>query len=494
MEPLKLVIIEDEEAHFKLMKGAIVRAFPRASVDYFEDAGSCLERLDEIAPDIIVTDYLMPGMNGLELLEALKRENKDIPLIMITGQGDENIAARAMKLGAADYLVKSVDFFSLLPSVINQVVGERKLKESFEESKKRFKQIFAESPIGIELYDSNSLLIDLNKSCLDIFGIADAADVIGFELFADQNVASKFKDRVAKGETVRYEVAFDFEEIKKRKLYKTTKSGTIHLDVLITPLAMGDAPGALGYLVQIQDITARKLAEEHVRSLTGELMKAQENERQRLSRDLHDHVAQDLFTIKIGLDTFFDDQPESPLEIRKRVSELSKMIHGTITAVRELAYGLRPTSLDHLGLAQTVLRHCEEFSAKTGVKVDFFAAGIDDLQLDFDTKITLYRLIQEGLNNVKNHADASRVTIKLVASFPNIILRIEDNGKGFDVLDRLIASIRERRMGLRSMDERVGLLNGKMRIESRPMQGTKILIEVPCKGKNSGKEENHPDC
>ncbi|NVM20385.1 MAG: response regulator [Desulfobacterales bacterium] len=485
MEPLELVIIEDEEAHFELMKRAIDKELPGSSIHYFTQADTCLERIHEITPDVIVTDYLIPGMNGLDFLGALKRENMDIPVIMITGQGDENIAVQAMKLGAADYLVKSVDFFTLLPSVIDKVVHKQKLEESFEQSKKKFEQIFAESPIGIELYDSNGLLIDLNKSCLDIFGIRDAADVRGFELFADPNVASDFKDRVAKGETVRYEVSFDFEKVRKLKLYETTKSGTIHLDVLITPLATGDATGARGYLVQVQDITARKLAEEHVCSLTRQLMKAQENERQRLARDLHDLVAQDLSAVKMGLDTLFDDKPEVPPEMRQGVSGFSKTLQGSIAAVRDLAYGLRPAGLDQLGLVETVFQFCEEFSAKNKVQVEFSAAGMDDLILDFDTEIILYRLIQECLNNVKKHADAGHVNVKLVGSFPNIILRIEDNGKGFEVHDRMLAAQTEKRMGLRSMQERVALLEGEMRIVSLPGQGTKILVEVPCKrGKN----------
>jgi signal transduction histidine kinase len=231
------------------------------------------------------------------------------------------------------------------------------------------------------------------------------------------------------------------------------------------------------------DVTDQKQAKEHVHTLTQELIKAQESERQRISRDLHDNLAQDLSSLKIGFDTLLDNRSEAPPETRQRVSELSKMLQGIIMAVRDLAYDLRPASLDQLGLVRTVHQHCEEFSDKSGLKVDFFAGGIDDSRVGFDTKISLYRLIQESLNNVKKHADASQVTIRLIASFPNIILRIEDNGKGFDVEDRLASAANERRMGLRTMEERVALLQGKMRVESRPMQGTKIFIQVPYRGK-----------
>ncbi len=90
-------------------------------------------------------------------------------------------------------------------------------------------------------------------------------------------------------------------------------------------------------------------------------------------------------------------------------------------------------------------------------------------------------MIQEGLNNIKKHARASHVTVRLVASSPNIILRIEDNGRGFNVEQRLAQSIKEKRLGLSSMEERVSLLGGRLSIKSHPSKGTSLFIEVPCK-------------
>ena len=124
---------------------------------------------------------------------------------------------------------------------------------------------------------------------------------------------------------------------------------------------------------------------------------------------------------------------------------------------------------------------CKDFSEKTGVRVDFQTAGIDNLNLNYDIKINLYRLLQEGLNNVKKHADASNVQIRLVSSFPNIILRIDDDGKGFDLKERLGKNSSEKRMGLSNMKHRVDLLLGKINVESVPGKGTKIIIEIPLK-------------
>jgi signal transduction histidine kinase len=134
-----------------------------------------------------------------------------------------------------------------------------------------------------------------------------------------------------------------------------------------------------------------------------------------------------------------------------------------------------------------------DFSEKSQLSIDFDSAGMDNIELDCDTEINLYRMVQEGLNNIRNHADASNVVIRLIVSFPNIILRIEDDGRGFDVKERLAQATKEKRMGLRSMKERVGLLEGKMKVRSRPGEGTKIFIEVPYKESKSGSKENHID-
>ena len=234
------------------------------------------------------------------------------------------------------------------------------------------------------------------------------------------------------------------------------------------------------------EISERKRAEEHIRNLSSQLMKAQEIERHRLARDLHDHLAQDLSVLKISLDTFFNDQPDAPVDKKDRLSKLSTMVQQTIVEVRDLAYGLYSAELDQLGLIQAVSHLCEEFSIGSELQVDFFSAGMDESKLDFDSEISLFRIIQEGLNNIKKHADAAHATVRLVASYPDIIIRIEDNGKGFDVRKRRESALSAKRMGIRSMEERAVLLNGKMQIDSRLGQGTKIVIKVPFQEKTDG--------
>ena len=227
--------------------------------------------------------------------------------------------------------------------------------------------------------------------------------------------------------------------------------------MLLTHLRLKGKDAFVGYLHLVRDITRRKKIEEHVRSLSQQLMKAQEMERQRLSCDLHDHLAQDLSTLKINIDTLFDDYPDAPKAPKQRLAGLSKSVQGIIMSVRNLAYNISPASLSQSGLVPIVRQYCEEFSYSNGLIIDLFSAGMDAVRLDFDTEIGLFRVIQEALNNIKKHAEAEHVTVRLIASFPKIILRIEDDGKGFDLESRLEEALNERRMGIRSMEERVAL-------------------------------------
>ncbi len=223
---------------------------------------------------------------------------------------------------------------------------------------------------------------------------------------------------------------------------------------------------------------ALRKSKEHIRNLTHQLINSQESERQKISLELHDGVAQDISTTRINCEILLKHKSLSQ-KIRKNISEISNNLYTTLKNVRDLSYDLRPPGLEELGLTQTLSELCTDFSKNNGIKIDFFSAGMDNLNLNYDIKINLYRLVQEVLNNVKKHAYAGEVRIKLVSSFPEIILRIEDNGKGFDVKKRLDEAFIKKRMGIRGMEERVSLLQGTMSIESIPSKGTKTFIKIP---------------
>lgn len=242
------------------------------------------------------------------------------------------------------------------------------------------------------------------------------------------------------------------------------------------------APGEVKLNSWIEHLREHQRSQRQIRTLTRKLMQTQEDERRLISRELHDRVGQDLSTIRISLETLFDGQPAAAAGIRSKAAAMSKLLDRSIRAVRDLAYDLRPPGLDEMGIVPAMATVCDEFSEKTGIRVQFRAAGIEKLKLDVDVQINLYRMLQEGLNNIDKHAEATEAAVKLTAAHPSILLRIEDNGKGFDVEKRAREIDSEKRMGLRSLQERTELLGGIMIVTSTPGRGTRILIKFPHRG------------
>jgi PAS domain S-box-containing protein len=359
---------------------------------------------------------------------------------------------------------------------LRDITERKRMEESLRQSESQKRAILDASIDRIRYIDKDMKIIWANKTTAMELDMT-SEDLVGhtcYKLFVGRDTPCEGCPTVRARETGKNEHAVMYQpEVEGIE-------GESYWDTYCVPLK-NDA-GEIESFIQIsRNITGQKRAEEQIHTLTQELMRAQESERQMISRELHDCVAQDLSSIKIGFETLFDHQPTIPPEISQKVSEMSKTLRECIKEVRDLSYDLRPPVLDELGLVQALFQYCHDFSEDNGINVDFHSAGMKDLRLDFDTEINLYRLIQEGLANIKKHADADHVTIRLVAAFPNIILRIEDNGKGFDVQKRLATLSEEKRMGIRSMEQRVKLLQGEMEIQSKPMQGTKISITLPYK-------------
>ena len=365
------------------------------------------------------------------------------------------------------------------PATLNFLLDHTEQKNAMDalaESEEKYRQLFESESDAVMIFDAETHQFeDANPATLEMFGYSKTEFL---SLKVEDISTEKDKTKIMVEKVVRDEEP----SLKVPLRYFQRKDGSIFPgEISAGNLIAGDRQKIIG---AVRDITVRLKAEDKIRNLNQQLIKAQENERNRIAGYLHDHVAQDLSSIKIGLETLLDDQQQ--VSIKSRIKELAIILQDSITSVRDLSYDLHPPGMDQLGLVRTVYQYCEDFSEKNNAGVDFFTAGMNDLELDFDTEINLYRLIQEGLNNIKKHAEADHVVIRLVASSPNIILRIEDNGRGFDVEQRLARSLREKRLGLSSMEERVNLLEGRMSIHSRPSKGTKILIEVPYREKKDG--------
>jgi len=367
-----------------------------------------------------------------------------------------------------------------MQAVLHDITERKRADDALKESEETFRLIAETAIEGIYKVNSDGIFVYVNEAYEKMIGYK-AGELIGkhysIVIPEDGRVdAANIVGTVTSGTPLKGEFTMVNELGRKFPGYFS----------MVRQVEQGDNAGFTGIL---HDITELKQAENLIRDLHHQLIKSQEDERHTISLELHDRVAQDLSALKISCELLLGYKPLSS-GIRNNILEMSANLQKIIKEVRDLSYDLRPAELEELGLTETINHDCKEFSKDHDIHVEFLSTGMDNIHLDFDTKINIYRLVQEALNNIRKHADAGNVKVKCISSFPSIILRIQDDGKGFDTEERLIAAYKEKRMGIRSMKERVGLLQGKMSIESIPGKGTKIFIEIPQNMKTSGHKKN----
>jgi len=377
------------------------------------------------------------------------------------------------EINEGPFLREERNLINAIAGLTGRIVERKQGEEALRESEEKYRTLLETTSEGCWMLNPELKTIEVNAALCKMLGYSQD-EMIG-------KTPLEFVDDVNRKIFIEQTSKISVTAHRSYEITLKKKNGQDLPTYFNATTIRGESGEVLGAFAFITDITERKRAEEYIHTLTQELLKAQESERQMISRELHDRVAQDLSTVKISFETLFDNQHTTPPEFRRRVSEISRTLQESINAVRDLSYDLRPPTLDAMGLVQALFQYCNDFSEDNGINVDFCSAGMENLNLDFDTEINLYRLIQEGLTNIKKHADADHVTIRLVAAFPNIILRIEDDGKGFNVQKRMATITKEKRMGIRSMEQRAKLLQGEMEIQSKPMQGTKISITLPYK-------------
>jgi len=248
-------------------------------------------------------------------------------------------------------------------------------------------------------------------------------------------------------------------------------------------------PAVEGIIVNSRDITQRreaedalrrrdtalKLSHEKLRALSARLLEAEDRERRRISRELHDDVNQELaaLAVDIGrLHTRMEDSILSPY--RAEVRTFHERLVGLSDAVRRLAYGLHPSVLDHLGLAVALRSYCSEFARRQDIEIDFVHRNVDS-GISPEVASCIYRVAQEALWNVAKHSKAKKANVRVSATGRFVRLVVRDDGFGFDP-ERVEAG---QSLGLTSMEERSRLLNGKFSVISAPGLGTTLKLCIP---------------
>jgi signal transduction histidine kinase len=230
--------------------------------------------------------------------------------------------------------------------------------------------------------------------------------------------------------------------------------------------------------------------QEKLRHLSHLVLRAQEEERKRISRELHDQVVQTLICINLDLVALARVPVLEPGALRRRIARTHRLVENSVNALHQFARELRPTVLDDLGLVPALHSYIKDFARQTGVRTHLAAFTMDRIRrLNSVKRTVLYRVTQAALTNVAQHANASRAKVRIHNCPGRVRLEIEDNGKGFRA-EGESASRRHQHLGLLGMKERAEMVGGTFNLESVPGQGTTIRVEIPL---DKGDEDGLPN-
>ncbi len=344
-------------------------------------------------------------------------------------------------------------------------------------SEERYRSVFDSATDGLLVIDEMGRIVEANPAASAMHGYCP-----------DDFLGLRYTDLIEPGHRQKFDefrrqlAASGF--VRLESVHITAKGEPFAVEVRGSNFHFGDKPAVLAILT---DVSERRRAAERQAMLSRKVLMAQEEERGRVSRDLHDELGQILTALRLELDMLRKRIPETDSDIVTGFANATAMVEKAAEELRHVCRGLRPPLLDDLGVEPAVGQLVEDFRKRTGVQVDLrVAIGEDGRCVPPEVSLAVYRVLQESLNNVNRHASAKEVSVSLERNGKALRLSVYDDGRGFDANDA--ASITG--FGIAGMRERALLVDGAIDIRSEPFQGTQVVFSVPLEGQNRGKQDD----
>jgi len=361
--------------------------------------------------------------------------------------------------------------------ILTDITERKRAEEALRESQQLLERTFASLLDAVFVIDAaTTQILDCNPAASEIFGYKPE-EMLGRTtafLHVDETSLEEFRVLLLPAVEKRGFLFLPEFRMKRRDgiVFATEHS--------VMPLEDGKGQ-RIGWVSVIRDITERKRAEEALREsrarlahLSRRLVDAQEQERRRIARELHDEVGQSLTALNISLDGVSRLAMDGAM--RGKIAEIQALTKHLIAEVGALSVELRPRVLDDLGLIPGLIALFNRFSTQTGVEIDFKHTGIERKRVTPEIEISAYRIIQEALTNVVRHAGVKTASVRLQVEADILWIQVQDDGKGFDLQQAMKA---EDSMGLLSMIERAEQVGGHLEVETAPGEGTNITCRLP---------------
>lgn len=340
------------------------------------------------------------------------------------------------------------------------------LEEELNQLKTEVKDIIAKSEeLEAELKKSRQKLALISKS---------------FDKYSQDDIRIAYEN----ADKIRIELAVN----RERERFSIVKRNDLERRLKEAKLTVDKADSLVNQVGTVMDYLSGDMSNlndhledaEKRRYLAIRVIKAQEEERSRVAREIHDGPAQIMSNVVLKAE-ICEKLIDMDLEKTKNeLRELKRIVRESLQDVRRIIYDLRPMSLEDLGLIPTMQKYIDKFTSETGIEVSFQQKGEYRIISDKNLSLTLFRVIQEALSNIRKHSNAKEASIRLEFAPLGVALKISDNGKGFDTsLIKVDKDDRSGGFGLFSMSERIELLNGTMQVTSNPGKGTVVSVVLP---------------
>ncbi len=466
MEPIHILLVEDNPGDLFLLKELLQQTSLRvAQVHEAPTLKEALALIHEQAVHLVLLDLFLPDSHTMNTFQEIKKHVPAVPVIVLSGLADTGVALETVTQGAQDYLIKGEFDAPLLEKVIQYSFERQKNIDKLRISEANLRAILNAKSDSCVLIDSGMRVVAFNKS-----GFMRLARGRRFEAsvflpdFLEEDQRDEFSRCFLEA------VAGERSEIEK---WEQSPEGIIYWYLHTYYPVYSETGEIVGVCYNIQDITASKKAQEE---LVNAILNAQETEKNRFARDLHDGLGQVLVAIKLNLNALeghtFDENESGLLENAK------SLLDQAISDTRSISHNLMPNELDKYGLRQALegLKKRTEVLSRLRIELD---VEIDENLLSKNSQINIYRIVQEFTANTLKYAAADDMSIRIFRNEAHIELVLSDNGHGFNVEKTLEEDSDKNGIGLRNILNRVKLLNGKARLQSSLKQGTSLSIKFP---------------
>jgi PAS domain S-box-containing protein len=347
----------------------------------------------------------------------------------------------------------------------------RRTSDALTQSEARFKTIFQEIGVGILIKGINGRMLDCNPAFESMLGYT-AGELSRFNYLKithpeDKRLSRKLFNELVKGKRHGY-------SIEKRYVHK---NGHPVWTSVTASLVLGPDRQAQFVILMVENITLKKEIENELKELQNRLMRGREMERLKIAQDLHDGPLQELIGISFQVKGLHDPPLEAPEQ--EQLENIQAAIDQLVGSLRTICGELRPPTLVPFGLEKTIKSHAQQFQEahpELAITLDLVEDG---QTLSEPVRIVLFRIYQEALNNILRHAQARQVKVRLRLQGEYAVLKIQDNGKGFELPERWINLARQGHLGIVGARERAREIGGNLEISSRPGKGTVLRAVVP---------------